>query len=84
MLEAIESKSVQQISSTSETCFMLAATVTASGKMLTLFLIFKGVQNGQIAHEFIMFSTEGKYSCQPKAWMDKEMMNEWIDVLLQP
>jgi len=26
---------------------------------------------------------EGKYAFQPKAWMDKEMMNVWIDVILQ-
>ena len=31
-----------------------------------------------------MFHAEGKYACQPKVWMEKEMMNEWIDVILQP
>ena len=31
-----------------------------------------------------MFSAEGKYTCQPKAWMDEDMMNEWIDIILQP
>jgi hypothetical protein len=46
MLEAIGLKSVQQRSSTSETKrITLAATVTESGKMLTVFLIFKGAQN---------------------------------------
>jgi len=24
------------------------------------------------------------HACQPKAWMDEEMMNEWIDAVLQP
>jgi hypothetical protein len=46
-LEVMGSKPVQQRSLTSETKhIMLAATVTASGKMLTPFLIFKGEQNG--------------------------------------
>ena len=52
--------------------------------MLTPFLIFKGVQNGRIAREFIMFPVEGKYTCQAKEWIDEEMMNEWIDVIFQP
>jgi hypothetical protein len=43
--------------------------------MLTVFLIFKGAQNWQIACEFITFPVEGKYACQPKVWMDEEMMN---------
>ena len=30
-----------------------------------------------------MFPVKGKYACQPKAWMDEEMMNEGIDVVLQ-
>ena len=27
---------------------------------------------------------EGKYACQPKAWMDEGMMNAWIEVILKP
>jgi hypothetical protein len=82
---AIGSNSVQQRSSTSETKgITLAATVTVSVKMLTPFLIFKSAQNGRIAREFITFTVEGKYACQPKAWMDEEMMNVWIDIILQP
>jgi hypothetical protein len=30
-----------------------------------------------------MFPVERKYACQPKAWMAMEMMNVWIDVVLQ-
>jgi hypothetical protein len=30
-----------------------------------------------------MFPAEGNYACQPKAWMDEEMMNKWIDGILQ-
>lgn len=84
-LEAIGSKTVQQRSSTSGTKrITLAATVTASGKMLPPFLIFKGTRNGRISREFVTFPAEGKYACQPKAWMDEGMMNAWIEVILKP
>ena len=33
--------------------------------------------------QIITFTVEGKYACQPKAWMDEEMMNAWIDFVLQ-
>lgn len=49
----------------------LAATVAASWKMLTLFLIFKGNGNCNL-------------QCQEKAWINKSKMNEWIDVILGP
>jgi hypothetical protein len=61
----------------------LAVAVTASGKLLPPFLIFKGQRHGT-AREFATCPGEGKYACQPKAWMDKAMMNEWIDVVLKP
>ena len=28
------------------------------------------------------YPAAGKYACQPKAWMDEALMNEWIDVIL--
>ena len=62
----------------------LAATVTASGKMLSPFLIFKD-KPGRIAmHEFGIFPEGGKYSCQDEAWMNEDKMHEWIDVVLAP
>mgnify|MGYP006205657777 FL=1 len=49
----------------------LAATVTASGKLLTPFLIFKGKTNGRIANrELQTYPDECIYACQEKAWMD--------------
>ena len=30
-----------------------------------------------------MFHVEGKYACQSEAWMDEEIMNKWIDIILQ-
>jgi hypothetical protein len=63
----------------------LAATVTASGKMLPPFLIFKGKPNGRIAmREFSTFPSRGRYACQEKAWMDEQRMHEWVDVVLKP
>ena len=63
----------------------LAATVTASGKMLMPYLIFKGKPNGRIAtREFSMFPSRARYACQEKAWMDEKRMHEWVDVVLKP
>jgi hypothetical protein len=55
----------------------LAATVTASGKMLSPFLIFKGKPNGRIAmHEFSSDPDSRKYSCQEKAWTVDEQRKD--------
>jgi hypothetical protein len=63
----------------------LTATVTASGKMLLSFLIFKGKPNGWIAmREFLTFPARGRYACQEKACMDEKRMHEWVDVVLKP
>ena len=43
----------------------LAATVSAGGKMLVPYLIFKGKLNGRITtHKFATFPSEGVYACQ--------------------
>ncbi len=63
----------------------LAVTVSVSGKLLAPFLIFKGQQNGCIEQcEFVTYPAAGKYACQPKAWMDEVLMNEWIETVLAP
>jgi hypothetical protein len=63
----------------------LAATVTASGKLLTPFLIFKDKTDGWIAgRELQTYPEECIYACQEKAWMDEAMMNIWIDLVLIP
>jgi hypothetical protein len=79
-------KTVQGRSSTSDTKRVtLAVTVTASGKLLTPFLIFKGQENGCIAQcKFVTYPAAGKYACQPKAWMNNALINEWIDIVLMP
>ena len=61
----------------------LAATVSGSGKLLKPFLIFKGKTDGRSAQkELQMFPGDCFYACQQKAWMDANMMNLWIDLVL--
>jgi hypothetical protein len=63
----------------------LAATVSASGKLLCPMLIFKGKAGGKIEKkEFKTYPQECIYACQSKAWMDKSLMNLWIDEILIP
>jgi hypothetical protein len=79
-------RTIQVRASTNDTKrITLAATVTASGRMLTPYLIFKGAPNGRIVKtEFGTFPEGGKYACQPKAWMDETNMHAWIDLVLKP
>jgi hypothetical protein len=61
-----------------------AVTVSASGRLLTPFLIFKGSTKGRIVREFPAFPDDCKYACQENAWMDFDMMVLWIDQVLGP
>jgi hypothetical protein len=85
-LEAVGTKTIQVRASTTDTkCVTVAATVTASGKMLPPFMIIKGAPKGRIAKcEFGTYPSDGKYACQPKAWMDEVNMHLWIDLVLKP
>jgi hypothetical protein len=87
-LETEGTKTIQVRASTNDTkCVTVAATatVTASGKMLPPFMIFKGASHGRIATcEFVTNPAGGKYACKPKAWMDEVQMHAWIDVILKP
>ena len=85
-LEKKGAKTINVRTSTTDTKrATLAATVTASGKLLTPFLIFKGKTNGRIANrELQTYPDECIYACQEKAWMDESMMNKWIDLVLIP
>jgi hypothetical protein len=85
-LEAVGSRTIQVRASTNDTKRVtVAATVTASGKMLTPFMIFRGAANGRIVkNEFQTYPVDGKYACQAKAWMDEVNMHLWIDLVLKP
>ncbi len=85
-LEKKGSKTIHVRASTTDTKRVtLAVTVDGGGNMLPPMLIFKGTVNGRIAnHEFSTYPDSGHYCCQKKAWMDKELMNRWIDQVLIP
>jgi hypothetical protein len=76
-LDKKETKTINFRMSTSDTKHAtLAASVTASGKLLTPFLISKGKTDGRIAsRELQTYPEECIYTCQEKAWMDEAMMN---------
>ena len=85
-LEKKGSKTVNVRASTTDTKRVtLAVSVEASGRMLPPMLVFRGAPNGHIANrEFGTFPDGGHYACQKKAWMDEDMMNKWIDLVLVP
>ena len=71
---------------TSDTkCATCALMVTASGKLLTPMIIFKGKPNEQIVkHEFPEYPEGCVYSCQDNAWMDEQAMLQWVEQILKP
>jgi hypothetical protein len=85
-LDVKGTKTIHARASTTDTKRVtLAATVSASGKMLTPYLIFKGKPNGRIAtREFATFPSDGVYACQEKAWMDEARMHDWVEKVLMP
>ena len=60
-------------------------TVTASGKVLTPMVVFKGQPEGLIVkRELPTFPKDMLYTCQPNAWMDERVMIEWVEMVLKP
>jgi hypothetical protein len=60
-------------------------TVSASGRVLTPLLVFKGAPNSRIErNEFITYPGDVEYTCQGNAWMDERVMHLWIDRILKP
>jgi hypothetical protein len=63
----------------------VALAVSASGKMLTPMVIYKGARHGCIAtRELRDHPQEMKYAMQPKAWFDETTMLDWVDKVLKP
>ena len=59
--------------------------VTASGKLLTPMLIFKGKPNGRIVkREFPEYPEGCVYACQDNAWMDEQVMLQWVEQIRKP
>ena len=60
-------------------------TVSASGKMLTPMVVYKGTRHGRIATcEIHDYPQRMKYAMQPKAWFDEATMLDWVDDVLKP
>jgi hypothetical protein len=63
----------------------VALTVSASGKMLTPMVIYKGTRHGRIAtRQPRDHPQEMKYAMQPKTWFDETTMLDWVDKVLKP
>ena len=63
----------------------VALTVSASGKMLTPMVVYKGTRHGRIATREIRDHPQGmKYALQPKAWFNEATMLDWVDHVLKP
>ena len=86
MLELIGCQTVhvqKSINDTKRATF--AMTVTASGKVLTPLIVFKGKPGGHIAQlEFSTYPNEMIKACQENAWMDEKAMLMWVEKILKP
>ena len=85
-LDIVGVRTVHIHKSTSDTKYATCAlTATASGKMLTPMLIFKGKPNGQIVKcKFLEYPEGSVYACQDNAWMDEQVMLQWVEQILKP
>ena len=85
-LEMVGARTIHVRKSTNDTKRATCAlTVTASGKLLTPFLIFKGKPNGRIVQkEFPSYPKENLYACQENAWMDESATLVWVEKILKP
>jgi hypothetical protein len=85
-LELVGQRTVHIRKSTNDTKRVTCAmTVTASGRVLTPLLVFKGSPTGRIQrNEFGTFPADIAYACQGNAWMDEQVMHLWIDRILKP
>jgi hypothetical protein len=84
--EPMGQRTIHICKSTSDTKRVTCAmTVSASGRVLTPLLVFKGAPNGRIErNEFVTYPDDIVYACQGNAWMDEKVMHLWIDKMLKP
>ena len=55
-------------------------TVSASGRVITPLLVFKGTQTGRIErNEIVTYPDDIVYACQGNAWMDERILKPYID-----
>ena len=83
------SMTVNVHSSTGSTMWLtLAVFVTASGKKLTPYIIFKGKLNGCIIQEFSKVNSgypeNAHFTVQDNVWMDEQCCLEWVEKCAKP
>ena len=83
------SRTVNVHSSTGSTMQLtLAVFVTASGKKLTPYIIFKGKLNRCIVREFSKINSRypenAHFTVQDSAWMDEQCCLEWVEKCVKP
>ena len=85
-LEAVGARTVNvRVCKNASARITAAVSVTASGDMLSPFLVFKGKPGGRIEkREFPTFHPGGIYCAQSKAWFDESTTLLWIDKVLKP
>jgi hypothetical protein len=85
-LEVVGVRTVHVCTSTNDTKrATVAVTITSSGLLLPLMVIFKGKPDGRIAKtEFGDYPTTHRWRCQDNAWMDERVMIAWVDKILKP
>ena len=85
-IEVVGVKTVHICNSTNDTKrATVAVTIAADGTVLPLMVVFKGQRTGQIAtREFGTYPSSHHYRCQKKAWMDEQVMIDWVDDALAP
>ncbi len=65
----------------------MAVIITADSTLLPLTLVFKGKPNGRIVQREFQsgdYPTTHFYKCQDAAWMDEQVMIEWVNKVLAP
>ena len=83
------SRTVNVCSSTGSTMQLtLAVFVTASGKKLTPYIVFKGKLNRCIMREFSKVNSgypeNAHFTVQDNAWMDEQCCLEWVEKCVKP
>ena len=59
--------------------------MTASGKILRSFVVYKGTKGGTIHRRELPKHPQGNaYTIQRKVWFDKKVMLEWVNTTLAP
>lgn len=85
-LDLIGKKTIHVRKSTNDTKrATFAMTITASGKILTPYMVFKGKAGARIeTREAMTFPRDMYYACQENAWMDERVMLLWVEKVLKP